>query len=75
MIITDPVALGHLQAIAGSYGTACVITTLYNMALVKAATDYANNPDAVIHRDVATLGPAIEQLKLNHPLRMVQPAS
>ena len=71
MLITDPATLEHLKAIAGSYGTYCVITTLFEMAKHKAATDYANNPDAVIHRDVATLEPVMEQLKLNHPLRML----
>ncbi len=75
MIITNPQVLAELQAIARSYGTACVVTALYEMASKEAETDYANNPDAVIHRDVVTLKQAVEDLKLNHPLRMLETTS
>lgn len=75
MVITNPQVLAELRAIAHSYGTACAVTTLYEMASKAAATDYANNPDAVIHRDVATLKQAVEDLKLNHPLRMLETTS
>jgi len=51
------------------YGTYKVTKALAESAKNVCRTEYADNEEAVIHRDAVTLDAAVQSMKLNHPLR------
>jgi hypothetical protein len=62
----------HKKALAEMcvlYGHYKVAKALAENAENVCRTDYANNDEAVVHRDAATLANAVQDMKANHPLR------
>lgn len=61
----------QLKEISKWYGTFAVAQELAVISRTKCDGDYANNPDAIIHRDTQILEDAVRVMRSSHPLRSV----
>lgn len=65
----NPEDMDILTGLCRAYGTYRVTQALLEIGRQACETTYADNEEAVIHRDTATLVEAVDKMRQNHPLR------
>lgn len=69
---TEDEAKVLLHNLTNTYGVYKVLHILTTVVTNKCSTEYSNNLEAVIHRDLVSLQSAMESMQLNHPIRQLK---